>query len=274
MAEKIIDHSVFVKGGLLNNVTVEILEAEFDRFDYDGKGDEVTALRLSLLGPGSDDPTDQYLSVGGDDHFMPSKDGKHLAAVTDRSSLNDNSNFALFMLSFEKAGLKKADYASGIDALVGYKIHVNRVPDPRNINRDDDAEVRDDGQKRVREIMVVTEIKGTPKGKKGAKATKATTKTRKASTKKAAEDADDDADSGDDIDATILNLTLKRLATEDDGLPLEDLAIEVWRQAPKDMDKAERKMIMAKLGDEDYVRALDGISVEEDEDGTEMVTIG
>lgn len=272
MAGKIVDHSVFVEGGLLNNVTVEILESEFDRYDYEGKSDEMTVLRLSLLGPNSDDPVDQYLSVGGDDAFMPTDDGKHLRAVTDRSSLNNNSNFALFMLSFEKAGLKKSDYVDGIDSLVGYKIHINRVPDPRNINRDDDSgEVQDDRPKRQREIMVVTEIKATPKGKKGKKTT--TTRTKKASTKKAAVNESDDDDDDDNVDSVISKLTLKYLASQDSGTPLDDLAVEVWRSAPKSMSKDERKQIMIKLQDEDYVRALDGISVEEDEDGTDIVSI-
>ena len=272
MAERRVSLSTFVDGGLLNNADVECTEFEFVSTDLNGNAsEEFTALRIVMMKLDDADGKEheQFLSVGGDGDFQPSKDHAYLVAAGERSVLNSNSNFALFMQSMEKLGVPKEKYDEDISSLNGCKVHIMRVPDPRHMEggrgpKRGSREVEGDAkQDRPKEILVVSNILEMPWDKKGGKGGKKTTtkKTEKPKTSKASKATEDDGDEDeagdDDANAAAIALITKLVVKNGGEMDLDELGVQVFQTAPKAM----RKDITALIQDDDFWESVEGISV-------------
>jgi hypothetical protein len=120
----------FTQGGLLNNVDVRVVAARWERFDYQGKSNEVPAMRFDLLPlDGSSQETAQWWSAGDLKDFEPSEDAMTLEPVsTDSpSGIRNNTNWAIFLKELVNLGVAKARLSSGrADLFVGMEMHVTR----------------------------------------------------------------------------------------------------------------------------------------------------
>jgi hypothetical protein len=124
--------AAFAQGGLIDDIDVEILDAAFAEWDYNGSIAQ-PALALGIQYATADGKTyDQYYSAGDLQYFVPSEDGSMAVPVGDKAMLNDNTNTAKFLLSLMECGFPEDKLASGnVKCLIGTKGHVNRVAQPK-----------------------------------------------------------------------------------------------------------------------------------------------
>jgi hypothetical protein len=121
-------------GGLIDDVDVEVVDAQFVLFDYNGKvATPVPALGLSLKELGDEGKThDQYFSAGDAQYFAPSDDGTSLIPTGDKTSISSSSKCGLFLTSLVNAGVPESFLASGnIKDLVGMQFHVVQQAAPK-----------------------------------------------------------------------------------------------------------------------------------------------
>lgn len=139
--------STFVQGGgLLDDADVEITDAAFCMWDYNGNvKPEVPALGLQLRrledGNWVPDPknkesgyedNDQYWSAGSAEYFVPNDSGGGLKTVGDKTSIVNSTNAALLIASMVNCGVPESLFASGnIKDLIGLRMHVNRMEQPK-----------------------------------------------------------------------------------------------------------------------------------------------
>lgn len=126
--------STFVEGGgLVGDVDVEVTDAQFVMFDYNGTiAVPVPALGLSLKEINGEKTHDQYFSCGDAEQFAPSSDGSSLIPTGDRTSINTSSKAAMFLISMVNAGVPETLLASGnIKDIIGLRVHVIRVASPK-----------------------------------------------------------------------------------------------------------------------------------------------
>lgn len=121
-------------GGLIDDVDVEVVDAQFVMFDYNGKvAVAVPALGLELKELGDEGKVhQQYFSCGDAAYFAPSDDGNSLIPTGDRTSINTTSKAGMFLISLVNAGVPETLLASGnIKDIVGMKFHVNQIAAPK-----------------------------------------------------------------------------------------------------------------------------------------------
>jgi hypothetical protein len=272
MAEKRVNPFEFVQGGLINDVDVEVIEAAFVRWDYgeygaddskfigNGKGPEITAFTMAFE-LASGDKARQFWSVGGEDDFMPSKDGSYLLAAGDRSTLNQGSNYFLLTASVENCLGEKPpqEVADDVSLFKGLKGHVLRVPQPKREGLKN-VRKREDGEEREKTVLTFNDIKTTPwdKGSKKRGSRKTSPKEEPEEKESKSSKASSNGDS-DDVAGTLVKKALMAAGGE---LSLEELGYEVYKLAPK--DKAERKAITDLVNDPKWVAKIDDVSVDGD----------
>ena len=177
--------AAFAQGGLIDDIDVEILDAAFAEWDYNGKQPAVLALGIQYAD--TDGKTyDQYYSAGDLQYFVPSEDGTMAVPVGDKAMLNDNTNTAKFLMSLMECGFPEDKLASGnVKVLVGTKGHVNRVAQPKR-----QGLIRGGNQDKESTILLfssITEFPGAGPVKKGiGKAAPATSRPTKAAAPTAA----------------------------------------------------------------------------------------
>jgi hypothetical protein len=122
----------FQQGGLIDDIDVEIVDAAFTEWDYNGAVDHpVLALGIQYK-DGNDKTYDQYYSAGELTYFVPSEDGSMAIPVGDRQLLNDNTNAAKFLASLIEANFPVELLESGnVKAMIGTRCHVNQVAQPK-----------------------------------------------------------------------------------------------------------------------------------------------
>lgn len=128
--------NTFVSGGLLNDADVEIVEARYVLFDYQGTVDannSRTALRLQMRTLDGTQEATEHLTLGSTADFLPNdKDGGlTLVSLSGKTSLGRRSKLYFFLQSLADAGADVSRLDSGrSDELEGLKIHVVRKPMP------------------------------------------------------------------------------------------------------------------------------------------------
>lgn len=126
----------FVSGGLLNDTDVEIVEARYVLFDYQGTVDTAysrTALRLQMRTLDGSQEATEHLTLGSTSDFIPNdKDGGvTLVSLAGKTSLGRRSKLYFFLQSLADAGADVSRLDSGrADELEGLKIHIVRKPMP------------------------------------------------------------------------------------------------------------------------------------------------
>lgn len=162
-------------GGLLDDADVEVIDAAFCLWDYNGSvKPDVPALGLSLrrLEGGQPSPkdgtesgfddNDQYYSCGSPDAFVPNEDGTGLKPVGDKTSIVNSTNAALLLASMVNCGLPEDVLASGnIKDLVGLRMHVNRMEQPKKGGNKEGFQGGKDPNKK-QEVLVCTKIISLP----------------------------------------------------------------------------------------------------------------
>lgn len=168
-------------GGMIDDADVEVMEAEFVLFDYNGQQPEGPAFRLALKDLTQEDttPVQQYWSAGSKDNFVPTDDGKGLTPTGKATGLSKSSNLAALFDSLLKKGFPVDRIDNITDHIIGGRFHMNKIALPK-------VRSRDGSESKDRSALVVTTVIKWPwdKVKSGAGAKTAST-TKPASVKPA-----------------------------------------------------------------------------------------
>lgn len=102
---------------------MEVKDAEFTIWDYQGKGQQTVAAKLTLV----DDEGaeyEQYYSVGPPDKFVPSGDGKMVLPATDTvKGISTTCNYMDFQNGLISAGFPENKLGTDISVIVGLYAH-------------------------------------------------------------------------------------------------------------------------------------------------------
>jgi len=240
-------------GGLKDDFRGRIIEAVYERWDYDGNIDEpVLAARLTIQPEDEDEPFVQRWSAGNLDSFVPSQDGKtpcdedetgpFALKVGKRAGLNNNTNFAHLMSSIVDAGeaskkFTRKDLTSSLDCLEGLDAHFNRVPQKKRSGLVQ-AE-GEEGRRRANDVLVVTEVFGygeAETSKSGKKASKPNGQAGRATSKP--EPEEEETGGGDDLDDKLQGVVMEAISEAGGKLKKGKLATEILKAMAKDKDKA------------------------------------
>jgi len=163
--------------GTFDDFVGTVIGAEYELYDY-GKGGETfpfLALDVEIDGLEAGKTYRQRWKAGSAEDFAPSKDRKELVAVGKKTTLNKDSNMAIFCRSLQEAGMP-ADIVHKIGddctVLVGARLHFVRVPYNRRIG----GELRQDQVLMCEKVLDLPGKKAAgekPKGKGKAKKSKA-----------------------------------------------------------------------------------------------------
>ncbi len=127
----------FVRGGLANDIDVEVVRARYDIFDYGGtvQGDASRfSLRLELRDLKTGEEFVEHLTAGKPSDFVPSKEdgGKTMVSVSGKQQLNRDSNLFLFLQSIADLKIDMSPLADGdASRFDGFKFHLVRKPAPK-----------------------------------------------------------------------------------------------------------------------------------------------
>lgn len=120
------------QGGIIDDIDVNIIDAAFCEYDYQGAIDHnILALGIQLKDE-SGKTYDQYYSAGELTYFVPSDDGGMAVPVADKQLLTDTCNAWKFLASLMESGLPDTVLAAGnVKALVGMRVHVKQQAQPK-----------------------------------------------------------------------------------------------------------------------------------------------
>ena len=248
--------SSFTKGGLVDDVDVTITGAQFVMWSYE-RADipEVPALKLDLQTE-TGDVVDQYLSAGDAKYFVPSEDGSELVAVGSRTTLNDNSNMALFMRSLIEVGFDETRIEDDISVLCGVQVHVRRVEQPARAGI---VQPVGEGQEaRKRTVLTVTQIISCPwdepeeKPAEKAAPAKAAPKKAKAKAKTAKAEPAEAPDGSDEVLTSIV----QDILGNSDGQPIQkaELVQRVYQQAvARKLDRESQKTVTRRVYQDEFL---------------------
>jgi hypothetical protein len=100
-------------------------------WDYDGKGVKSTFARFTLRDADGQLWVQHYTVGGGMDRFVPSVDGKGIAAIREGDLLNKNSNFGFLLSNFVNAGYPVNRISSDLSAFEGVSARWDGAPEPK-----------------------------------------------------------------------------------------------------------------------------------------------
>lgn len=250
----------FTEGGFLDDVDVEIMDAKFMLYDYQGKSERgaVPVLHMGLKKATDGEVQDQYWSVGDADSWQPTTDGKGLIPIKGQAGLNKNTRAAMLFSSLVDSGLDVGVLEAGdISLLIGYTGHIVQVPAPV-FGNDSGKDAK--GRQKTFPIFTTIEEPKEAKGKGGGRG-KAAPKGKGKTTTKAAKGSDEGSDDGDVVDAAV-SLIMELLAEADGGpVAKKALAPSAYQKLRSNPNKAEvAKLLLddAFLGDEDHPWTMDG----------------
>lgn len=189
------------QGGLVDDIDVDIKEAKFIEWDYNGNiASPVLGMELTLIDAEGKD-YQQVFSAGDLKRLQPSEDGKRAIAVGGATGLNANSNAVAFLASLIDAGFPEEKFAEGdISVMEGANVHVLRKAQP---TRKGIAAQNANGREAT--VLLVTKINRLPgEGKKGvARPTTTTTASKTASKPTPAESSDVETEAAETIIAML-----------------------------------------------------------------------
>jgi hypothetical protein len=123
-----------VQGGLLSDITVEIIKSRFALWDYAGT---LPDPALAIHWEGKDTTTGEDLDINywafgkeAAKDWTPSEDGRHLVSVSSTPTLKKGSNGILLMESLINSGWPKDRLGGDASVFEGAVVHLARVPAP------------------------------------------------------------------------------------------------------------------------------------------------
>lgn len=231
------------QAGLLDDCDVEVTDAAWVMWDYNGKApQENPALKVTVQPESGGDEVELFLSAGSAEHRVPSDDGEQLvkAEGSNATGLPRGCNAEIFLASLESAGFEMENLDEGFSkALKGLGFHLLRITAP--VRKGLTVATEDGKKKYENTIPTVQKINYLPGEKKGGGA-KAGGSTKKGSTP--APGFDDE-----DVQAVIMEV----LEENEDGLALGKLTMQCFKKLA---DNPARKAIVEKLQDKEYVKGL------------------
>jgi len=147
-------------GGLLNDVDVVVVKSEAAMFDYGGKAKPAPCCRWQLESEG--EVYDQYWSVGSNQEWKATADGKSFDSIGKAEHLSKSSNFALLMNSLVDAGYPAGKITDDVSAFTGLSCHVIRVPEPERPGLNRAKRKSADGREYENTVLIVSEIHKLP----------------------------------------------------------------------------------------------------------------
>lgn len=215
-------------GGLIDDVDVEITDAQTAMYDYGGQSDrgEVPVLAVEFTDPNGKAEV-QYYSCGKPEDWAPTEDGSGFVTLSGKTGFNDSTNLMRFFLSLTEQGFPADKLDDGdVKVLIGLKCHVNQIQIERKglVRTGKNAD-------RPPQVLLVTKIHSLP-GAKGAamvqgKANGAAAKTASGKTNGAAVAASAAA-SSDDVDSKITEV-LQAALLEESPIAKKDIGKTVFK---------------------------------------------
>lgn len=229
------DPEAFAAGtGLLDDADVIVKEAGFRVYDYNGKADPSTTLRV-LFEDAEGKAHEQYYGVGKPDKFTPSDDGKKILLTGTATAINVRSNFAQFAKSLVDAGVPRTLLQTDdIGVIAGMRLHVNAV-----VQKDKDGKETKNDKGYARTVLLATKLIALP-GEKPTTTAASKATSAKATGKPATTTPASEAPSEVIADKTVRYLT--EVAKASGGsVPRAKVSALVFQAAmkAKDADKAQ-----------------------------------
>ena len=257
--------SDMVKGGLLDDVDVEVLHAQVKVWDYDpldlGKGTlgiETLALRLDMKELDGGEESFQMWSIGDVGQFAPydteERDGVGIKIIGDRSALVETSNFGCLSASLVENGFPEDKLRAGrVDILDGLQMHVIRQAAPKRRG----LESAKDGREST--ILLCQDIIKMPwdRGRKG--------RGKKAAGKKTAASQAPTAEPSSDISEATMAMLISVLDKKGGTIPTKGIKAAGLSVIVKDKlaaDAEARKQILQLAVNEEWLTA-NGFTVED-----------
>ena len=171
------------QGGLMDDFDGLVTKARYCPWDYNGNLDHhvlgvgVTIQPYNENGEAEGDPFVQTYSAGDLEQFAPSMDGKlpvdlqaesetgeeyegiYALRVGNKAQLNNNTNWAQFVMALLEAGYDRGLLTPAVTWLEGTFGHWNRIPQKK---RSGLVQADDEGKRKRNEILVITEVKEVP----------------------------------------------------------------------------------------------------------------
>lgn len=250
-----------VKGGLLDDVDVEVLHAQVKVWDYDpldtGHGTlgiETLALRLDMKELASGEESFQMWSIGDTGQFAPydteDRDGVGIKMIGDRSALVETSNFGILSASLVECGFPRDKLKPGrVDILDGLQMHVIRQAAPKRKGLGSEREGREST------ILLCQNIIKLPwdRKKKGA-AKKAAS--RKAAGGKAPESASGSGPISSDVNDATMSMLVSILDQKGGTIAMKSVkaaGLSVIVREKLTTDAGARKQILQLATDEEWL---------------------
>ena len=118
-------------GGLVSDITAEVVESKFASWDYNGTQPEpVPAMKWGMKDVDSGEEHEQYWSVGAAKDWVPSADGKSLIPTGSQTSLKKGSNGVMVLESIVNSGFPEDKIGTDISVFQGMVCHMVRIPAP------------------------------------------------------------------------------------------------------------------------------------------------
>jgi hypothetical protein len=246
--------------GLIDDADLTVKEARFLLYDYNGTIQNATLALGLILVDDEGKEYEQYFSAGDPKHFVPSKDGKRAIQVGQKTGLNDNSNFAMFIMALVNAGFPEDQLSDDVSAFEGLYAHWNRQAQPERSGLAQGQKQAEKG--REKSVLVPTKIlampgeakKGAAKGKTAATAKAAPSKANGSSTTAPA----------DDLDSAATDAVLTVLGDAGGSLEKVKLSPALFKQLAKDPNRNKIVQIAFRddfLGAEDKPWNYDGSTI-------------
>jgi hypothetical protein len=238
--------SSYISAGLINDVDVEVMDIEFQMWNYPENPMPADGLFVMAALKNLEDEQVSEARWKAGAGFEPNADGSRPVPVGSGTFLHKGTNWDSFVNSLiTNGGLPedKLDEPAGIKVLKGAKLHIARIPEPERAG----LAARKDGRKR--EIYHCTKVISWPWDKAGAK------KPAAAKAKPAA-GAAPAAEMAGDTDINTVAVTLLKSILEKAGSPvkLADAKMDVFRQtASMGLSKEARAGLLKLLSDEAWL---------------------
>ena len=249
------DPEDFIRGGLLNDVDVEVTAAEFCTWNY-GRSDiePVLALKMELKDMGSGDVVDQYWSAGAANQFViidengdgGAAEGPQFGSAT-KEGVNDSANVSLLFVSLKNNGFPREKLVQfTCTDIVGLQGHVVRDQAPKRQGLKDQPTEGD----REKTVLVCSKIIKLPWEKTKKKTTKKTTK--KTATKTAAPASEPE---GGDDEATALGVEVMAVLTAEGSTELKGLKVAALRYMAKNKvgEAIQRNPVASMVSQEEWL---------------------
>ena len=226
--------------GLIDDIDVEITDAQTCEWDYNGTQPPGPALCLELTDVNGQQHV-QYWSAGKADDWSPSEDGRGFIAVSGKTKISNSSNLFHLVESLVNNDVPNDLFAAGdFKALIGLKGHVEQKTLERKglIRTGKNAD-------RPSQVLVFTKVDSLPGAEPPAKTTTGKAAARPAAGKQAqAAPAQTKAAAGgrangaaaqapatqaaaqaggDDVDAEIAEALVAALAERGDSIPKKEI---------------------------------------------------